>query len=110
MRKNISLSHSIEERAKRIIEARGFTGLSDLVAALIREEYERRNPPVVQPGQVQRYPEISPADPSFNEGANLPPDPKHLEEDVEGLIQEMEAEEQKLQAKAEAKKKRKKNS
>lgn len=48
MRKNISLSAQVEERAKAIIEARGFDGLSDLIAALVREEYERRQPPVLQ--------------------------------------------------------------
>jgi hypothetical protein len=48
MRKNISLSQQVEERAKAIIEARGFDGLSDLLAALIREEYERRQPPTLQ--------------------------------------------------------------
>lgn len=42
MRKNISFSPKIEERAQAIIRERGFDGLSDLFAALVREEYERR--------------------------------------------------------------------
>lgn len=44
---NISLSEEVEARAQKIIDARGFSGLSDLLQALIREEYERRNPPVI---------------------------------------------------------------
>ena len=44
---NISLSDKIEQRAKEVIEARGFSGLSDLLAVLIREEYERRHPPAL---------------------------------------------------------------
>lgn len=41
-RKNISLTKPIDERAAKLIEARGFTGLSDLIAVLVREEFERR--------------------------------------------------------------------
>jgi len=41
-RKNISISEAIEGRAQQLIHARGFRGLSDLIDALIREEYERR--------------------------------------------------------------------
>lgn len=41
-RKNISLHEEIDRRAEAIIAARGFAGLSDLIAGLIREEYERR--------------------------------------------------------------------
>lgn len=43
MRKNISISDPIEKRAEELIRARGFSGLSDLIATLIREEWERRN-------------------------------------------------------------------
>lgn len=43
-RKNISLNEVMEERAQALIRARGFSGLSDLLATLIREEYERRHP------------------------------------------------------------------
>jgi hypothetical protein len=56
MRKNISLSSQVEERAKAIIKARGFDGLSDLIAALVREEFERRHPPTIVPG-APREPE-----------------------------------------------------
>lgn len=42
-RKQISLSEQIEARADDIILARGFDGLSDLLATLIREEWERRH-------------------------------------------------------------------
>ena len=50
-RKQISLSDAIDERAKAIIKARGFSGLSGLLDALIREEYERRYPPIIsEPG------------------------------------------------------------
>ena len=41
-RKNISLHEQIEERANQIIVRRGMAGLSDLIAVLVREEYERR--------------------------------------------------------------------
>lgn len=41
-RKNISLTDPIEERALAIISKRGFTGLSDMIAVLVREEYERK--------------------------------------------------------------------
>lgn len=41
-RKNISLSNSIEGRAAAIIKKRGMDGLSDLIAVLVREEFERR--------------------------------------------------------------------
>ena len=41
-RKNISLHEQIEERADKIIAKRGMAGLSDLIAVLVREEYERR--------------------------------------------------------------------
>lgn len=42
MRKNVSLTAPIEERAKEIIRLRGFTGLSNMIAVLVREEYERK--------------------------------------------------------------------
>ena len=41
-RKNISLSDKIEDRAKKLIAKRGFDGLSDMIAVLVREEFERR--------------------------------------------------------------------
>lgn len=41
-RKNISLTEPIDARAQEIIRRRGFTGLSDMIATLVREEYERR--------------------------------------------------------------------
>lgn len=41
-RKNVSLTKPIDERAAAIIHARGFTGLSDMIAVLVREEFERR--------------------------------------------------------------------
>jgi hypothetical protein len=41
-RKQISLTDPVEERAKSIINRRGFNGLSDMIATLVREEYERR--------------------------------------------------------------------
>lgn len=41
-RKNISLTEPIEERANEVIRERGFTGLSDMIAVLVREEFERR--------------------------------------------------------------------
>jgi Arc/MetJ-type ribon-helix-helix transcriptional regulator len=46
-RKNVSLSPQIEARASELIQARAFQGMSELIAALIREEYERRHPPTV---------------------------------------------------------------
>jgi hypothetical protein len=46
-RKNISLPEAINDRAKELIAARGFSGLSDLIAVLIREEYERRGSPAL---------------------------------------------------------------
>lgn len=46
MRKNVSLTPPIELRAEEIIKRRGFTGLSDMIAVLVREEYERRFPSI----------------------------------------------------------------
>jgi len=43
-RKNISLNLIIQERAEALIKLRGFTGLSDLLSSLIREEWERGHP------------------------------------------------------------------
>jgi len=62
-RKNISLSEPIEERAQQLIKARGFSGLSDMLATLIREEYERRHPPTLQEGQAPGEPGKPPAQP-----------------------------------------------
>jgi hypothetical protein len=56
-RKNISLHSEVEKRAKDIIKARGFAGLSDLLAALIREEHERRHPPEIS--AVTSYPDAT---------------------------------------------------
>jgi hypothetical protein len=52
-RKNVSLSLPIEARAQELIRARGFQGMSDLLATLIREEYERRQPPELDPAQQE---------------------------------------------------------
>ena len=41
-RKNISLHEEIDRRAEQLILKRGFAGLSDLIAVLVREEWERR--------------------------------------------------------------------
>jgi hypothetical protein len=41
-RKNVSLTKPIDARAEKIITTRGFTGLSDMIAVLVREEFERR--------------------------------------------------------------------
>lgn len=54
-RKNISLNLTIQQRAETLIKLRAFTGLSDLLSALIREEWERRHPPAIEPPQ-----EVSP--------------------------------------------------
>lgn len=56
---NISLTRQIKRRADEIIRARGFAGpgLSDCVQTLIREEYERRSPPVVKPISSDETPE-----------------------------------------------------
>ncbi len=42
-RKNISLSDSVERKAEELIKSEVGDGLSDLVARLIREEWDRRN-------------------------------------------------------------------
>lgn len=42
-RKNIYIREQIEVKANDIIAKRGFSGLSDMLAVLIREEHERRN-------------------------------------------------------------------
>jgi metal-responsive CopG/Arc/MetJ family transcriptional regulator len=47
MRFGVNLSPESRRRADAIIAARGFRGLSDVIAALIREEYERRCPPQI---------------------------------------------------------------
>jgi hypothetical protein len=79
MRKNISVHQQIDERANKIIERRGFSGLSDLIAALIREEYERRFPgdltypalsPQHSPGGVAA---ITPRGETLNEPINSSP-------------------------------------
>jgi hypothetical protein len=49
MRKNISFGKGIKHRADEIIKVRGFKGLSELLSALVREEYERRTPPIIYP-------------------------------------------------------------
>ena len=54
-RKNISLSEQIEQRAQAVIESRGFSGLSDLIAVLVREEYERRFGPMMLTEQPVTY-------------------------------------------------------
>ena len=56
-RKNISLHDEVEKRAEELIRARGFSGLSDLVQSLIREEYERRHAPRVKPFYSSPQPE-----------------------------------------------------
>ena len=48
-RKNVSFDDPIEERANWLIQQRGFSGLSNLLEVLIREEYERRHPGTVYP-------------------------------------------------------------
>jgi hypothetical protein len=60
--------------------------------------------------RLARYPEISPTNPSFNEGANLPPDPKQLEEYGDEFLQAIDSPPKQAKPKAETKKKRKKNS
>lgn len=64
-RKNIHLTDPIEARAAEIIRERGFSGLSDMLATLIREEYERRRPPALK----EVPPEYGPVTPSTSEAA-----------------------------------------
>jgi hypothetical protein len=55
-RKNISLHDEIDRRAEVIIAKRGFAGLSDMIAVLVREEYERRG---FEAGELKETPIIA---------------------------------------------------
>jgi hypothetical protein len=50
MRWNISMKQPIQQRAKKVMAARGFGGLSEMVATLVREEFERRGMTLPDPG------------------------------------------------------------
>lgn len=41
-RKNVSITKPIDERVNALIKERGFRGLSDMIATLVREEFDRR--------------------------------------------------------------------
>lgn len=47
-RKSLTFNPEVVARAEAIMRARGFDEMSDFVSTLIREEYERRHPPVIQ--------------------------------------------------------------
>lgn len=76
MRKNISLTQPVEDRAAAIMEARGFNGLSDMIATLVREEYERRHPPQI--GGALREDSNFPAKTEATAGQALDSYKKHL--------------------------------
>jgi hypothetical protein len=48
MRKNISLSDSVDSMAQELIKSGVADGLSDLCARLIRDEWDRRHGPAPQ--------------------------------------------------------------
>ncbi len=64
-RKNISISDPVEQRAKEVMKARGIVGLSSLMDVLIREEFERRQAPVI-------YPQHPATRAQFNEASSPP--------------------------------------
>jgi hypothetical protein len=66
-RKNISLSKEVKKRADAIIKARGFSGLSDLIQTLIREEFERR-----KPDEPNEPPVKNPQEPRTDKGYKIP--------------------------------------
>ncbi len=55
IRKNTTIGKNILERADAVMKARGFDDFSEFISALIREEYERRHPPVLTPSNKGRH-------------------------------------------------------
>ncbi len=49
IRKNTTISEAILERAEKLMALRGYDDYSEFISALVREEWERRHPPVLQP-------------------------------------------------------------
>lgn len=50
---NVSWGPRTRKRAELLIELRDFKGVSDLLQTLIREEWERRQPPVLSSEAVE---------------------------------------------------------
>ncbi len=50
IRKNTTISKVILSRAEEIMKLRGFDDFSEFISALVREEHERRQPPILKEG------------------------------------------------------------